>query len=74
MGGGGMSREATPGEMIGSFLGNATNLERGLGNGEVGTTPGKYKPYESRALNGGEQHRYRFENGYEASLIRGPYT
>jgi hypothetical protein len=31
-------------------------------------------PIVERAKNGGEQKVYRFENGYGASVVRGPYT
>jgi len=33
-----------------------------------------FEPYLTRLYNGGEQRRYRFPNGYEASVVQGPYT
>lgn len=36
----------------------------------TGAAPnGPYVPYDTRPLNGGEQRRYRFPNGYEASVV-----
>lgn len=32
------------------------------------------KPIETKALNGGTQAVYRFDNGYGASVVQGPYT
>ncbi len=31
-------------------------------------------PITERSLNGGEQKVYRFDNGFGASVVRGPYT
>jgi len=35
---------------------------------------GAHTPAESRSVNGGEQHLFRFPNGYGASVVKGPYT
>ena len=32
------------------------------------------KPISTKPLNGGTQSLYRFDNGYGASVVQGPYT
>jgi hypothetical protein len=45
-----------------------------IDNESTPTPTRPYPPYDTRPMNGGEQRRYRFDNGYEASVVRGPYT
>jgi hypothetical protein len=35
---------------------------------------GKHIPTETNPINAGIQHKFKFDNGYGASVIRGPYT
>lgn len=34
----------------------------------------KHVPTETKSLNNGEQHVFKFPNGWQASVIRGPYS
>lgn len=33
-----------------------------------------FTPFDERPMNGGSQRRYKFDNGYGASVVRGPYS
>lgn len=38
------------------------------------TYPFDTEPFDTRPLNGGVQHRFKFNNGWGASVVRGPWT
>jgi hypothetical protein len=38
------------------------------------TSPFRHVPKSRRALNGGTQYKFKFGNGYGASVVQGPYT